>query len=248
MGELVEPGGPQTDPATSDTYQLHRDPRSSHQRIARFLRRRGRAPILDVGCASGQLGRLLADTELTLDGIEPNASAALSARPFYRSIQSTRVEDAQLPASAYPVVVCADVLEHTPDPETVLNRLVAASTADATFVISLPNVAHLAARLLLLAGSFPRHERGIFDRTHLHFYTRSTALATVQSAGLTITSVGTTPVPLEDLWPPALGSATRELAMRLQEVGGSLAPTLFAFQWLIVARRSEATTGEVVEA
>ena len=240
MADIVEPGGQLADGGPSDTYKLHRDPRSSHQRIARYLSRQGRTPILDVGCASGQLGRLLAGSGLTLDGIEPNESAARSAQPFYRSIQSTRIEDAELPDGAYPMVVCADVLEHTPDPEAVLRRLVAASTADATFVISLPNVAHLAARLLLLAGSFPRHERGIFDRTHLHFYTRSTALATVQSAGLTVTSLGTTPVPLEDVWPAALGSATREVAMRLQVAGSSVAPRLFAFQWLIVARRSEA--------
>ena len=226
------------DAAIHDTYQLHRDARSSHQRIARFLRREGRAPILDVGCASGQLGRLLADTELAIDGIELNRLAAESARPFYRSIQSRRIEDAELPVGHYPVVVCADVLEHTPEPEAVLERLVAASTSDAVFVISLPNVAHLAGRLMLLAGIFPRHDRGIFDRTHLHFYTRSTALELVKSADLDVTSVGTTPVPLEDIWPRAFGSATRELAMRMQTLAGVVAPTLFAFQWLIVARRT----------
>jgi len=223
--------------STSDTYRLHRDPRSSHQRIARFLRREGRGPILDVGCASGQLGRLLARTDLPMDGIEPNEQAAESARPFYRSIQAARIEDAELPPAQYPVVVCADVLEHTPDPEAVLKRLVAASTSDAIFVISLPNVAHLAGRLLLLGGTFPRHDRGIFDRTHLHFYTRSTALELVRSADLDVTKLGTTPVPLEDIWPPAFGSATREAAMRMQTLAAELAPTLFAFQWLIVARR-----------
>jgi len=174
---------------------------------------------------------------LPIDGIEPDESAAESARPFYRSIQCSRIEDAELPASTYRVVVCADVLEHTADPEAVLRRLIGASTEDAVFVISLPNVAHLAGRLLLLVGSFPRHDRGIFDRTHLHFYTRATALELVQAAGLTVTRIGTTPVPLEDVWPSALGSDTRELAMRSQMLAGRIAPTLFAFQWLIVARR-----------
>jgi SAM-dependent methyltransferase len=231
----MPPGSTSRSPTS---YELHHDARSSHQRIARFLRRQGRGPILDVGCASGQLGRLLADTELPIDGIEPNASAAESARPFYRTIQTTVIEDAELPAAEYPVVVCADVLEHTPDPEAVLRHLVAASTRDAVFVISLPNVAHLAARLLLLVGSFPRHDHGIFDRTHLHFYTRSTALELVHSADLRVTSVRTTPVPLEDVWPAALGAPAREVAMQMQVLAGRLAPTLFGFQWLIVARRS----------
>ena len=139
--------------ATPVVYELHQDPRSSHQRIARFLRREGRGPILDVGLRVRSARRLLADTELPIDGIEPSAPAAESARPFYRSIQVGRIEDVELPASTYPVIVCADVLEHTPDPQAVLESLIAASTADAAFVISLPNVAHLAARLLLLTGA-----------------------------------------------------------------------------------------------
>ncbi len=219
-------------------YELHHDRRSSHQRISRLVRRIARGPILDVGAASGQLGRLLADTKLPIDGIEPDTGAAETARPFYRSIMTSRIEDAALHASEYSVVVCADVLEHTADPESVLKRLIAASTTDGIFIISLPNVAHLAARLLLLTGQFPRHDRGIFDRTHLQFYTRMTALDLVHSSGLRITTVGTTPVPLEDVWPAWLGTSARELTMEAQMLAARVAPTLFAFQWLIVARRS----------
>lgn len=218
-------------------YELHHDPRSSHQRIAKHVRRLSRGPILDVGAASGQLGRLLVDTKLPIDGIEPDEDAAAAARPFYRSIVTSRIEDADLPASTYPVVVCADVLEHTADPEAVLRHLIAASSSDAVFIISVPNVAHLAARLLLLLGMFPRHERGIFDRTHLHFYTRSTAVELIDSAGLRVSAVETTPVPLEDVWPRELGTTMREAAMRLQTLAARVAPSLFAFQWLIVARR-----------
>lgn len=218
-------------------YELHHDPRSSHQRIARYLRRLRREPILDVGAATGQLGRLLADSSLTIDGVEPDRLAADSAAPFYRNVMTSRIEDAGLPAATYEVVVCADVLEHTADPVAVLRHLLGASTRDALFVVSLPNIAHIAARLLIMAGIFPQHDRGIFDRTHLHFYTRSTAVELIRSVGLVVESVGTTPVPLEDVWPPMLGTITRETAMRAQSIGARLAPTMFAFQWLIVARR-----------
>jgi hypothetical protein len=40
-------------------YALHSDRQSSHQQIARLVRRIGRAPVLDVGAAQGLLGRLL---------------------------------------------------------------------------------------------------------------------------------------------------------------------------------------------
>ncbi len=165
----------------------------------------GRDPILDVGASSGQLGQLLAGSGLTLDGIEPDAASAAVARPHYRSFSVSTVEAADLAGAPYRVIVAADVLEHTPDPTSVLKKLVAASTEDAVFVVSLPNIGHLAARLLVLSGRFPRHDRGIFDRTHLHFYTRDTALELMASAGLSVTTMNATPVPLEDVWPPALG-------------------------------------------
>lgn len=219
-------------------YELHLDPRSSHQRIAAYLRRLGRGPILDVGAASGALGRLLAGSGLEIDGLEPDPPSAAEARPFYRSLTVARVEEAELPTSAYEVIVLADVLEHMPRPDSVLLRLSLAAAADGIFIISLPNVAHVAARALLAAGKFPRHDRGIFDRTHLHFFTRDTALELLREANLEPIVVAATPVPLEHIWPHRLGPGLLELAMKLQAAAGHAAPRLFAFQWLIVARNA----------
>jgi len=158
-------------------YTLHSDRQSSHQQIVQFVRRIGRAPVLDVGAAHGFLGQLLQHDHLPIDAVEPHPRWAAHARDYYRTVYASTIEHANLPAGHYPVVVCADVLEHTVDPVSVLNQMRATATEDALFIISLPNVAHIAARLLLLAGRFPQMERGIFDRTHLHFYTRATASA-----------------------------------------------------------------------
>ena len=219
-------------------YDLHQDPRSSHQQIARLVRRIGRDPILDVGAAKGQLGRLLMGSELTIDGVEPDAAAAAAAAPYYRSMQRATVESADLTAHPYRVIVCADVLEHTADPSAVLQQLLKAATGDALLIASLPNIGHLAARAIIAAGHFPQHERGIFDRTHLHFYTRRTAVDMIRSNNFRVLRVFPTPVPLEEVWPTWLPRASLEAAMRLQGLGTRLAPTLFAFQWIIVAERS----------
>ncbi len=151
------------------------------------------------------------------------------------------IEAAELPAQTYPVIVCADVLEHTVDPVAVLRQLRRAATADATFIISLPNAVHLAARLLILLGRFPQMERGIFDKTHLHFYTRRTAEDMLRLAGLAVTSVYPTPVPLEQIWPARLGRPLLRLLMRLQSMGLRLRPTLFGFQWILVAQAIDGT-------
>jgi 2-polyprenyl-3-methyl-5-hydroxy-6-metoxy-1,4-benzoquinol methylase len=216
-------------------YRLHRDRRSSHQQIARLVRRLRREPILDVGAAQGLLGRLLQHAELTVDAVEPNPDWAELARPFYRKVFAATIEAAALPANTYRTVVCADVLEHTVDPVAVLHQLRQAAAEDATFIISLPTVAHLAVRLMLLFGQFPQMERGILDRTHLHFYTRDTAEGMLRNAGLRVLRASVTGVPLDELWPRGEGRPLFNLLTRLQHMALRLAPRMFGFQWIFVA-------------
>ena len=217
-------------------YRVHRDPRSSHQQIARLVRTLRRSPILDVGAAQGTLGQLVGGEGLTLDAIEPHPVWAERARPFYRRVFASGVEEADLAPGTYRMVVCADVLEHTVDPAAVLRHLRQAATDDATFIVSLPNVAHLAVRLLLLFGRFPQMERGILDRTHLHLYTRDTAADLLRGAGLRVVAVSCTGIPLDELWPGGEGSAPYRLLVALQHLALRVAPRLFGFQWILVAR------------
>src|SRR6267142_529105 len=177
---------------SSTHYRLRKDRKSSHQQIARLLKERRPGQILDVGAAQGILGRLLAESDvgathaspsadgqraghappLQIDAIEPNPQWAEAARPFYRKVMNSTVEQADLGEGIYDCVVCAAVLEHLADPVGILKRLRRAARPDAMFVISLPNVAHVAVRGMLLVGRFPKMERGILDKTHLHFYTK----------------------------------------------------------------------------
>lgn len=219
-------------------YRLHHHPASSHQQIASLIRGLQRSPVLDVGAAGGFLGQLLQGSTLTIDAVEPSAHWAAQARPFYRHVFESAIESAPLPDRTYQVIVCADVLEHTVNPAAVLRRLRLAASDRATFVISVPNVAHLAVRLMLLAGRFPKMDRGILDKTHLHFYTRKTAEDLLASAGLRTREVSETIVPLGEVWPSGAGSTTQELMMHLQRGAVRVAPRLFAYQWIFVAEPS----------
>lgn len=191
---------------------------------------------MDVGAAQGFLGQMLLESRLTIDAIEPHPAWANHAALYYRTMYHDDIDSVELPEETYQVVVCADVLEHTVDPVKALCKLQKAATPDALYIISLPNVAHIAARLLLLSGRFPKMERGIFDRTHLHFYTQQTALNMLHNAGLEAIRVRPTPVPLEQIWQSTYGKLSLQALMFLQRVCLLLAPTLFAFQWVIVAR------------
>lgn len=227
-------------------YRLHHHPASSHQQIAALLRRLQRSPVLDVGAAGGFLGQLLQDSQLTIDAVEPTVHWAEQARPFYRQVFQSAIETAPLPDRAYQVIVCADVLEHTADPGAVLRRLRRAASDRAIFVISLPNVAHLAVRFMLLTGRFPKMDRGILDKTHLHFYTRKTAQELLTAAGLRTREVAKTVVPLSEVWPSGAGGVMQSLMMRLQQGAVRIAPRLFAYQWIFVAESLPSETTEAV--
>lgn len=216
-------------------YRLHRDPRSSHQQIAALVQSLKLSPILDVGAAQGTLGHLIHGSGLAIDAVEANRDWAEQARPYYRSTWANIVEDAPLPEREYKLVVCADVLEHTPDPLSVLRRLRAAATDDATFIVSLPNVAHLAVRLMLLFGYFPKMDRGILDRTHLHFFTKDTAQETMRQAGLHIQRITATGIPLDEVWKTGEGNLPFRIMQRMQHLALDLAPRLFGMQWVMVA-------------
>lgn len=217
-------------------YRLHRDPRSSHQQIAALVQSLNLSPILDVGAAQGMLGHLIQGSGLVIDAVEANPDWAGQARPYYRNTWANIIEDAPLPQREYKLVVCADVLEHTPDPVSVLKQLRAAATDDATFIISLPNVAHVAVRIMLLFGYFPKMDRGILDRTHLHFFTKDTAQETLRQAGLHIQRITATGIPLDEVWKTGESKLPFRMMQRVQHLALDLAPRLFGMQWVMVAR------------
>jgi 2-polyprenyl-3-methyl-5-hydroxy-6-metoxy-1,4-benzoquinol methylase len=200
------------------------------------------SPILDVGAAQGMLGHSIQDTGFTIDGIEANPQWAEMARPYYRQVWSSYAEQAPLEAKSYKLVVCGDVLEHTPDPVGVLKKLIEATTDDAKFIISVPNVAHLAIRMMLLLGKFPKMERGILDKTHQQFLTKDTALDMLRQAGLKAERVSCTGVPLDELWKNGEGRLLYKMMIKSQHLALAVAPRLFGFQWIFLASRAPATS------
>ena len=219
-------------------YRSHRDPKSSHQQISQLVRQLGQSPVLDVGAAQGMLGKSLEGTGMVLDAVEANPEWAELARPFYRSVHASYIQDAPLPEKSYKTVVCADVLEHTPDPVAVIGQLRRAATDDATFIVSVPNIAHLGVRLMLLFGQFPKMERGPLDRTHLQFLTKDTARQMLRQGGLDVQRFHVTGVPLDEIWRTGEGNPLFNAMIKAQHLSLALAPRLFGFQWIMVARAS----------
>jgi 2-polyprenyl-3-methyl-5-hydroxy-6-metoxy-1,4-benzoquinol methylase len=101
----------------------------------------------------------------------------------------------------FDVIVYGDILEHLVDPLRVLVELDRGLAPGGIVIISVPNIAHLWIRLLLLVGRFDYLDRGILDRSHLRFFTERSLRAMLADAGLTIARLTATPAPLYQLLP-----------------------------------------------
>jgi methionine biosynthesis protein MetW len=192
------------------------------------------ARVLDVGCAEGYLARALADRGCTVVGMEFDPRAAEVARDACEEVVVGDVEDPAVRAQvdgSFDRILFGDVLEHLRGPEAVLRWASALLDRDGRAVVSLPNIAHWTARRQLLRGRFPQEDHGLFDRTHLHFFTTDTARELVERAGLAVGSSAFAPAPLPlESRIPALGRLTPRLLARR--------PELFALQIVLTCRRA----------
>src|SRR5258708_3173823 len=101
----------------------------------------------------------------------------------------------QLPRN-YDAVLAADTLEHLSDPGRMLHLIHDALPVGAPLVLSVPNIANLYVRLNLLFGRLPYADRGLLDRTHRIFFTRSLLRRLLAEAGFQIEREAVSTIPL----------------------------------------------------
>lgn len=213
---------------------------SSHTQIAAMLEGLPRgARVLDVGAASGTLARACAGRGYVLRGIEPNTDWLANSRSLYSELYEGNLEqtsDAFL--EGHEAVVCGDVLEHLVQSEYQLDRLVNAQPAGCIFIISVPNVANLWIRLNMLFGHFDYADKGILDRTHLHFYTRKTILTLLHATELVVIKLEVTPIPLELVAPKITQGRLGQWIYTLYAGLTKFWPSVLGYQWVVKASQS----------
>src|SRR4051812_9312468 len=154
--------------ASGYTHKL--SPYSSHTLLLESLPSEGKGKrVLDVGCASGYLAEVLAQRGFEVVGLERPGGYGSN---FPESVELVEVDlDSGVPPlrGRFAYVICGDILEHLRNPERMLTQLAKVLEPDGMLIASLPNSGNLYFRLMILGGEFPQKDRGLFDRTHVHF-------------------------------------------------------------------------------
>jgi 2-polyprenyl-3-methyl-5-hydroxy-6-metoxy-1,4-benzoquinol methylase len=149
--------------------------------------------VLDVGCGEGGIGAQLKGKTPAVEvyGIEGDPVLLAQAEEI---LDGCWAADLNAPDWASPikdktfdVIIFADVLEHLKSPEKVLAAALPLLNKKGQIVICLPNVRHWSTfYYLYIKGVWPANDRGIFDKTHLHFFARRNILDLIHEAGLEV--------------------------------------------------------------
>lgn len=156
--------------------------------LLRFVPRGG-SSALDVGCGAGGFAVHLRSRGYgRVTGIEPDAGRSELARDSVDRVIHSTIEDAlerDLAGDRFDLIVVSDVLEHLVDPWTVTGRLTECLTRGGRMLLSVPNVGSLeVVKQLVRHGDWRYDDSGMFDRTHLRWFGRSTLRALLDRAGL----------------------------------------------------------------
>ena len=147
--------------------------------------------VLDVGCGTGSVSRIIADSRgAEIVGIEPDSHRAAAARARGVEVHQAPFTPGVLQAlELFDVVMFADVLEHVAEPGTFLQWAQRALRPGGRVIASVPNVAHWSVRIDLLCGRFEYQPFGIRDATHLRWFTAESLRRLFESNGLRVVSL-----------------------------------------------------------
>ncbi|MEP7144200.1 MAG: methyltransferase domain-containing protein [Ferruginibacter sp.] len=194
--------------------------------------------ILDVGCGGGILAEILSSKGHTVDGITISPKEYDATQQYARHIFLHDLERG-LPKEAmqlsYDYIVCSHILEHIVYPGNLLRDIHKVLKPGGCLLVALPNIMHYKSRLKLLGGNFEYEETGIWDNTHVKWYTFESAkkLLLPHQFSIELATV-TGELPFNSLFSKILPSGVRKIIFGLLI---KISKGFFGYQLLLKARK-----------
>jgi 2-polyprenyl-3-methyl-5-hydroxy-6-metoxy-1,4-benzoquinol methylase len=224
-------------------YPIKTSPHSSHE-FVKLAVGRGQQ-VLDVGCGEGFLAEQIQQMGNHVTGIDvlPRAKREEAFDGYIQSDLERGIdrEAPGLQGREFDKVLLLDVLEHLRTPEKLLADCKPLVKSNGRLIVSLPNVANITVRLMLLFGRFHYTERGLLDKTHVRFFTRGTARRLIEAAGYRIVEEKMTIMPLELVLGLRPDHPVMRVIQRILIVCTALMPGLFGYQTFLSAQKERST-------
>jgi 2-polyprenyl-3-methyl-5-hydroxy-6-metoxy-1,4-benzoquinol methylase len=144
---------------------------------------------LDIGSGEGHLcAELRAAGWRRVVGVEVSGARVARARRRYPGLEFVQgtLEDLDLPSHAFDLITLDNVVEHLPDPSTVLSRVAALLRPGGRCVLITPNMRSGSFRLL---GR--RWTPELAPHTHVYLFTASSLIQLMARSGLEAEAYGT---------------------------------------------------------
>lgn len=151
--------------------------------------------ILDIGCASGYLGKYIKSKykSIPITGLDNNKEDIKIAKKNLDEALIFNLESDIFPErfkkNKFDVVILADILEHLINPEKLLQNLHQIITSNSTLIISIPNIVHQSTIINLINRKWEYTDTGILDKTHLKFFSRQSICQLLKQNGFVIEKI-----------------------------------------------------------
>jgi 2-polyprenyl-3-methyl-5-hydroxy-6-metoxy-1,4-benzoquinol methylase len=143
--------------------------------------------VLSVGCAGGITEAELVKRGVKVIGVEINPEVAKIARQRGLTVLEgdASIIDISQMGEPFDCLIYADILEHLPDPLSVLKRHVKSLKPGGVVYVSIPNFRHYSVLWqLFILGHVRYKDAGILDQTHLRMTTRKMVLEWFEETGI----------------------------------------------------------------
>lgn len=148
--------------------------------------------LIEIGCSSGALAREFKKINPSCHyaGLDIDSSYAELAK---RYCDTTQAQDMDLADQSFYQTnadrdcwIFGDTLEHIRDPWAVLRKIRTVIPKHGSVVVCIPNAQHWSLFAKLSIGDFRYENSGLFDRTHLRWFTRVTIIELFSSTGFQV--------------------------------------------------------------
>ncbi len=162
---------------------------------------------LEVGCGAGRFGQQLIEKRgATVVGIEPVTTAYEIAKTRLSDCYNILFDETNLPDGVkngqFDCIIFNDVLEHLVEPWEALALCKKLLAPGGCVVASIPNILYFHEFFKMFRSqNWEYTDGGIFDRTHLRFFTRKSIQNMFESSGYSLKTLqGIHPSPSKKIW------------------------------------------------